>query len=189
MALETDLINKELLIQNIIKEQTDFLIHLVDGLEGKMKEIFKSNNRSNELEKANFGSSQVRNLLNSVNQASGVKEISLYIQYQMGRDEWKNSWSRVFPHNHPTLGDQVIDSLKKIEEVVENYKFPFAKKDNENEEHTKLEIDKLKNELLISLIERYFLFWSWKYTYLAAQYKQNNQKQKHYSNKKGGRNR
>lgn len=159
-------------IQKILKLETDYLIGLVDQLEYMISTIIKSNHR---LDSVNFGNSQVRNLLAGAKQASGIKEMILYIQYQMGRDEYRNSWRRPFNGNYENLGEAVIDSLKNIENRLKTYQ---------------LEDKEMEHKTLIGLMERYFLFWSWKYTYLAASAKSgpdrgaptNQQGQRQYAN-------
>lgn len=136
-------------IEEVIKEQTDFLIGLVERIEDNLKGIL-GNRISNE----NFGNSQIRNLLQAAKSASGVKEIKLFIQYQMGRETKPNDYKWRRSTNGITLGDAVIDCLDKIEKKVAEIFDPETKN---------------YRVLLIRMMERFFLYMSWKYRYLAVQ--------------------
>lgn len=145
----TPQVNK-LELEKMVKAETDFLIDQVNGLEGLLNQIIE------EFNKDPFGNSQIRNLLHSARAASGIKEISLFIQYQMAREK---IWSQKFS-NGQSLGHAVIAILQKIEERVKAH---YGHVDEET-----------RHELLIRLVERFFLYWAWKYKYLRSQDNQDN---------------
>lgn len=129
-------------IQEIIKDETDFLIGLVDKIEDNLKSIINDNKKNNE----SFGNSQIRNLLQAAKNASGIKEIELFIQYQMSRE---NNWNT-------KLGEAVIARLHDIE---------IKAKEKEN----LLSSPQEYRELIITMMQRFFLYMSWKYRYLSME--------------------
>lgn len=129
-------------IQEIIKDETDFLIGLVDKIEDNLKSIISDNKKKNE----DFGNSQIRNLLQAAKNASGIKEIELFIQYQMSRE---NKWNT-------KLGEAVIARLHDIE---------IKAKEKEN----LLSSPQEYRELIITMMQRFFLYMSWKYRYLSME--------------------
>lgn len=175
-----------LMIEKVVKKETDFLIGEVESLQGHMKGII--NYAHDDLEKVDFGKSQVRNLLNAAKNASGVKELVIFIQYQMARDshgKYKEAktW-RKEDTDSVSLGDKVIVILNKIKARVQ---------DNEVIEQ------ELKNQVVTHLIERFFLYWSWQHKYLETIKPQekskgndrnksrNNNRTSQHNNSKGGR--
>lgn len=134
-------------IQEIIKDETDFLIGLVDKIEDNLKSIISDNKKKNE----DFGNSQIRNLLQAAKNASGIKEIELFIQYQMSR---KNKWNT--KAKGEKLGEAVIARLHDIE---------IKAKEKEN----LLSSPQEYRELIITMMQRFFLYMSWKYRYLSME--------------------
>ena len=144
--------NKELHIEKLVKSQADFLIQELEKIEPMMEAIFKDNTR---IEYTEFGNSQIRNLLKAASQASGVNEIVLYIQYQIGRDNSRNirtrTWNRTF--GKETLGEAVIAIIRNIERK--------SKEVSDGD-------DELHRDLVLRLIERFLNYWTWKYSYLST---------------------
>lgn len=158
---------EEFKIHALLKQEADFLIDRTEELKPWLENIFASaqnqqRNRTgnqrerieNSLEKAAFGQSQIRQLVHAAGQASGLKELSLFIRYQMGRDDKRQSWNRQV-HNK-TLGDAVIEQLNKI---AERTKSLISEADS----------PEFQRQLFLMMAERFFHYWTWQYRYLLSQ--------------------
>jgi hypothetical protein len=156
-------------IDKELKGHADFLVDKVNQLENIMKDIIQNINVNHE--KNAFGKSQIQNLLKAVHSASSIKEIILFIQYQMGRDEDENSWRKADESKIP-LGNQIINILEEIEQKAAER---FAHRGNEP-----------IRELSLRMAERFFQYWHWKYSYLVTAYgkKKNQQSSDHRGGKR-----
>lgn len=138
-------VNHKLDIKQIVKEETDFLIGEVEKIENLLKQIVSNS------KKEPFGNSQIRNLLAATKNASSVKEVKLYIEYQMSRgNSWDNMWSKHFSGTN--LGGEIKRVLDRIDARSKMWELPEGE----------------QKELVLKLMERFFHYWSWKYKYIVA---------------------
>jgi len=152
--------NEEYRIHALIRQEADFLIDCSEKLNPWLKKIITRANKHKKHERDTFGQSQIRQLIQATRQASGLKELTLFIRYQMGRDERKQNWNSEIQNK--TLGDAVIEQLNNISLRVKSL---LTTEDS-------LEFER---QLFLRMVERFFYYWSWQYKYLLT----NTEKQEH----------
>lgn len=140
---------EEFKIQSLLKQEADFLIDCVESLNPWLKEIFSGKHPKND-----FGQQQIRQLIQSATQASGLKELCLFIRYQMGRDDQRKNWSKVVRNR--TLGEAVIEQLYNIEAKAKS----LVSADDP---------PVFQQQLFLQMAERFFHYWAWQYRFLQSQ--------------------
>jgi hypothetical protein len=149
---------QQLQLDELVKSQSEFLVRQVDELKPWMESILEK--IKNKQEDKTFGRSQIRNLLAAVTNAAGVEEMMLYIQYQMGRDEYANSWR--YRIRGKAFGDRLNEILKTIADQAKEI---ARKAENEVSAH----------ELTLKMLGRFFMYWWWSYTYISTEKSRKNQ--------------
>ncbi|OUM86002.1 MAG: hypothetical protein BAA01_01160 [Bacillus thermozeamaize] len=166
---------EEFKIQSLLKQEADFLIDCVKELDPWLIDIFiniqeqnqkrnkqdnhrnqgnKRNQIDNQLEKEGFGHSQIKHLMRATAQASGLKELCLFIRYQMGRDDQRKNWNKAV--RNKTLGEAVIEQLNQIEAKAKS----LVSADDP---------PAFQRQLFLRMAERFFHYWSWQYRFLQSQ--------------------
>lgn len=161
-------LESSLYLEKLVKDQTDYLIGKVEEIEPLLTELVARSKREP------FGNSQIRNLLAASKNATGVKEVKLYIEYQMSRE---NAWKLNI------RGKNIGDAIKKILDDIDQRSKEVATQDVS------------QKELVVKLMERFFFYWSWKYKYInqvKPKYEDNNRSSqqnnrgKNQGHKRGG---
>ncbi|ARU61771.1 hypothetical protein CBW65_12595 [Tumebacillus avium] len=131
-------------MEKAVKSSSDFLLLQLEGLKEHLDILIRDRA---------IGKSQVQNLLRAAQTASGIPELKLFVQYQMGRDEKRTGWAKEYKHKK--FGERMISVLSSIEERAKTLA------------HEEVGIDS-QTAVGLKLAERFFVYLQWHFTYVES---------------------
>ncbi|ASS74488.1 hypothetical protein CIG75_05425 [Tumebacillus algifaecis] len=145
--------NNTMFIEKAVKDSSDFLLEQLEGLKAHLERVIPLGN-----DEKGIGKSQVQNLLRASQTASGIPELKLFVRYQMGRDGG-NGWAHM--HEGKKFGDRMVAVLNRIDGEAKKIASDVMECDG-------------VTELGMRLVERFFVYMHWQFTYSSSTIKKKN---------------
>ncbi|CAB3395493.1 hypothetical protein [Kyrpidia spormannii] len=146
----------------LVEKAEGFARHVVTTLRARDRENRSGSSKDQGKPKdpaADFGKSQIENLLAAINHMASLNELKLFVRYQMGRKGSEKGWKKV--------GDRFLSILDEIQKKD----LGEAAKTAERDPH-------------FELVKRFLLYWKWEHTYLTGNESGDGRTQD--NNRKGG---